>query len=556
MRLRRVFFFLLLFQPRLIFAEDMTAKVRKAVERVTLDQAGTHPFHLKAILAPSYERDKDSGRNGEVEIWWAAHDRWKREVRCSSFHQIDIVNGTGEWQKSEGDYFPEWLREMASELVDPVPNLSDVLEHVKTAEVGHMFNQTNISWITNTGTAEVHNIVRSGFDLDANGQLATGYGFGWGGDFKDYRKFHERAVARKISWQSPEVTATIITLEDLGQVSANFFDTNAPGGDPQPLHTVLLDEPTFRKNLLPTDPVNWPAVDNGPFQGNVTAILIVDREGNVRDIDSIISENGAMNATGKEAISKMRFKPFLVDGVPVQAMSQFTLPFKTSRPAGSENFGSAESYFERGRLAGFPAATKKTPYLLRAEFKYASHGTVQSGNYEDIWLSEDQWYRKADNGENVCERSEAGEKRYRNLNGSEALIMCLVLKILEPIPAIDTFTESDWRIRRDTVDSISTIRLLAGPEDQSGKLEPQSRGYWFDDTGLLRKTYFEGVETLRSDFEDFEGARIAHRIDVRKDGRLAMTISVTEISAAPTANANTFRLKGHEWERKFTDEVR
>src|SRR4029077_10293645 len=103
-------------------ADDVGA-VKKAVERSTLNQPGTKPFHLKAALAPSRERDKDSGRSGEVEIWWASPTQWKHEVRSPEFHQIDIVNGSHEWQKSDGEYFPEWLREVAVALIEPVPLL-------------------------------------------------------------------------------------------------------------------------------------------------------------------------------------------------------------------------------------------------------------------------------------------------------------------------------------------------------------------------------------------------------------------------------------------------
>jgi hypothetical protein len=49
-------------------AESDSSRVKKVVERSTLDQPGTRPFHLKADLAPSLARDKDSGRTGEVEI--------------------------------------------------------------------------------------------------------------------------------------------------------------------------------------------------------------------------------------------------------------------------------------------------------------------------------------------------------------------------------------------------------------------------------------------------------------------------------------------------------
>ena len=87
---------------------DQVSQVRKTIERCTLSQPGTKPFHLKATIAPSFDRDKDSGRTGEVEIWWVSPDRWKREVRSPEFHQVEVLNGGKDWQKNEGEYFPEW----------------------------------------------------------------------------------------------------------------------------------------------------------------------------------------------------------------------------------------------------------------------------------------------------------------------------------------------------------------------------------------------------------------------------------------------------------------
>src|SRR5206468_6735613 len=128
-------------------------------------------------------------------------------------------------------------------------------------------------------------------------------------------------------------------------------------------------------------------------------------------------------------------------------------------------------------------------------------------------LDQDHWLRKTAGGDDFCERSQNGENRYRNSRGSQAALLCLVLKILEPIPAIDTFTESDWNISRDTLNGTSTVRLAAGRENQS-------RGYWFDDSGLLLKAQIGAIEIRRSKFEDFDGIKIARRIDVLKDGRV------------------------------------
>ena len=121
--------------PTVCPAENLAKEIKKAVERSTLDQPGTKAFHIRASLAPSFERDKESGRTGEVEIWWVSPTQWKREVRSPEFHQIEIVDGAHDWQKNEGDYFPQWLQQTAEELIRPVPPLNEVLEQAERADV-------------------------------------------------------------------------------------------------------------------------------------------------------------------------------------------------------------------------------------------------------------------------------------------------------------------------------------------------------------------------------------------------------------------------------------
>jgi hypothetical protein len=540
-------------------AENTVGQVKKAVEHITLDQPGTKPFHLKAVLSPSLERDKGFGRTGEVEIWWQSPTRWRRELRSPEFHQIEIVDGSRDWQKNEGDFFPEWLREIALELIRPVPPLDQVLEQVNKAEVRPLMGQINISWTTTTGTAEVRNIQRGGVALrQSTGELLYASGFGWGGAFKDYQSFHGRMVARSVSWGSPEVTAKVSVLEDLGPIATDFFDAGASSGDPHPLQTVLLDEPSLRKNLQPEVPAAWPPLQDGVLEGNVTTDIVVDREGKIREIGSIVSENSAINEAGRQRIMAMRFNPFLLNGVPVQAMSQITVPFKTVRPPGVETFESARTYFERGRRVSFLAAGSDKPYVLRADFEAkTSAGIVDKGQYQDTWLSNNQWRREASIGKSRYVRSRNEEKRYEFAEGPDVGLLRFVLKTTEPIPAIDTFVESDWRIKRDTVGGVRAVRVLAGYESPDGKLDPeQARGYWFDDSGLLLKTYLSGIETQWSDFEDFSGFKVARQIGLREDGKLVMRIHVIELVPATAEPPNYFEIKGHQWQRAFTAEER
>jgi len=539
-------------------ADDPDKLIRKAVDRSRLNQPGTKPFHLKAVLAPSFERDRGSNRTGEVEFWWASPTEWKREVRSPEFHQIAIVNGGREWQKNEGDYFPEWLRETSVALIDPVPSLDQVLELVKTGDVKQLTGITDFSWMVTSSDGNAGVSMGGGISIiNSTGLLQGGSGVGWGGYYLDYKSFHGRMVARKVGVGTPEVTATVVTLEDLGNTPPGFFDAEATGGDATLLRTVVVDERALRKNLLPGEPVVWPAVKDGPLTGGVTTEIVLDRAGKVQQIGSIVSTNPALSETAGKAIVAMRFKPYVVNDTPVQVVALITIPFKTMRPGGVEVFDSARDYFERGRHVSFSAAGSGPGYELQATFQIKSAGVVEDGQYVDTWKSDTQWRREATLGKSRCVRARNGETRYQLLEGPDAKLMRFVLHAMEPIPAIDTFVESDWRIQRDSVNGVKTIRVLAGYDSPQGDFDPEhTRGYWFDADGRLVKTYFGGVETRRWEFADFDGVQVAHKIQILQKGALAMVIRVTKVSAAGTQPDSTFKVPGHEWKRAFTDEVR
>jgi TonB family protein len=538
-------------------AEDQARRIKKAVEKSTLDQPGTKPFHLKAVLAPSYARDSDSGRTGEIEIWWESPTVWKREVKCPIFHQVQVVNNGRVWQKSDGDYFPEWLRQTAVELIHPIPRLPEVLDQIKSAEVKDLMGTTYITWMIPSSDGTAQSWMGATVAItDNSGLLFYGGGSDWGGLFHDFADFHGRLVPRTVAVGSPEVTAKITVLEDL-QDSPGLFDTSAVGGDPQILETEHLDEPTLRKNLLPMKAPVWPALKDGPLEGTVTTEIVVDRTGKVRDVGTLVSTNPGVDDVARAQIVAMRFQPLEQNGAPVQAVSRITLTFKTARPEGNEAFDTARAYFEKGRKASFLAAGATAPYLLRAEFRVGTSSGVQTGRYEDTWASNTQWKREAWLGNSHFARSRNGDKFYLESDGPDAGVLGMVLMVMEPIPASDTMTESDWRIRHDSVSGVSAIRVFRGPEGPNGELDPaQSQGYWFSPTGQLLKSYFKGFEILPSDVEPSSGIQVARQIDLIKDGKLAMRINVKEVGVANPDDLKNFKLKGHEWHRAFTAEER
>jgi len=392
---------------------------------------------------------------------------------------------------------------------------------------------------------------------DSTGLLFYGGGFGWGGLFEDYKNFHKRIVPRIVKAGTPEVTAKVIILEDLPKMPPGFFDAQASGGDSL-LQTAIVEEIALRKNLVSADAVTWPSLQDGPLEGALTTEIVVDRTGKVREVGTIVTDNPGVSETATKLIGAMKFRPYLENGVSVQVVSRITIPFKTVRPAGLDTFETAKSYFERGRRTGFPAAGSGTPYVLNAVFQAkVKAGTVEQGQYVDTWERPDQWRREATIGQSRFVRSQDGEKRYRLAEGPDMGLLAIVMRLLEPIPAIDTFVESDWRMKRETVDGVKTIRVLTGYESPEGELDPEhARGYWFDEGGKLVKTYFSGIVTRRSNFRDFGVTQIAQEISVLGNGKLAMIIHINDISPATEAPSKAFELRGHEWKRAFTDEVR
>ena len=198
-------------------------------------------------------------------------------------------------------------------------------------------------------------------------------------------------------------------------------------------------------------------------------------------------------------------------------MSQVTGPFKTVRPVGTETFESARTYFERGRKVGVLAAGSEKPYVLRAEFQAKGSSGVENGHYEDTWVSNTQWRREASFGKSRYVRSRNGEKRYELSEGPEAGVLRFVLETLEPIPAIDTFYESDWRIKRDRVGDVRAVRVLAGYESPDGKLDPdQARGYWFDDSGFCSGPIFRASSQIGRILNRSVGLRLPERLTCAK----------------------------------------
>lgn len=555
-----------------MFGGDWRNQIKSAVKKSTLNQPGTPPFHLRAELSPYRSGIEPANLTGTIEIWWVSPTQWKREIQTPQFHQLAIMDAGKEWQHNDADYFPEWLREITDDLLDPIPDLDQVLDESGGDGTPQSFSidpsvkkSVGSSWQSFSTDGSVKKSVGCG--LTVSGLLTFGTCTGWGGEFSDFKPFMNRIIARTISAGEPHATARITVLDNLDPSTVSFTPPLNTPSSPL-IHTIFLDEVSLRKNLQLGPPPQWPAVQDGPLEGLLTTTyVLVDRRGAVRDVGMILSDSPALNNAAKEYITGLHFKPFVFNGEPVQVISRITMPFKTVRPAGVDTFDSARNYFEHGRKINSPAFSGAKPYVLHATIQIYTLGGVLQGQYTDTWKADDEWKREAKIGKNYYARSRNGGKYYTLIGGKKPVlprelqsvamyyrsISGFVLKAIEPILTTDVFYEADWRIRRDNVDGVNSIRVLRGVEPQNGICDPEyASGFWFDPADRLIRVC-ERVDIRYSDFVSFNGAQIPKHIRVLDGDKTLASIQVDDMHPLNPATPNkTFDLPSAPSDRSFT----
>jgi hypothetical protein len=226
--------------------------------------------------------------------------------------------------------------------------------------------------------------------------------------------------------------------------------------------------------------------------------------------------------------------------------------------ANADNLDSPKSYFDRARKSGFPVAGQTTPYILRAEFTTrASSGAVATGTYTDTWVNDKHWRREAVLADSRFVRSRNGKKWYRLDDGPDAALLQFVLTALEPIPDTDSGHQGNWTVDRDQTDGAATVRVWRGKEKADGTPDASDfEAYWFDPAGQLIKSYLNGLAIKREKFDDFNGVHVARHLEVVLAGKVGMKIDVTELQRAGAVDSKIFTMKGNDWSREYTSEVR
>ena len=267
-------------------------------------------------------------------------------MRTSGFHQVLVVNGDARSQKDEGDYFPEWLRELVVALVRPVPVSATVLrqglskgairEHPMTVDDGYRDTlQTDVDWdihLQDATHAKSSNsiVLRSENAFVASSRLSYASGAGWSGVFDSPKNFHGAPIARQVSILNPRTNATVKVLEDLNVASSAALFASLPDISPDPIETAVVSDEEFHEHMQPTAPAVMPAVKTpGPSEVTLWVDIATDRAGQIRLATGPLAD---MRTPSVQAyFNGLKITPFERNGHAVQAVGRVYITFAIPR---------------------------------------------------------------------------------------------------------------------------------------------------------------------------------------------------------------------------------
>jgi len=296
-----------------------------ALSKNSLTYGEARPFHIRVSI--NEPENPQSPYQGAVEVWWISATQWRREVTDKDgLHQTIVMVGGSKTEKDEGDYFPLWLRNFQSAILDPVPNPSAWKAIGASIEQMTMPDGRKSDACARAqskiGTGERATDAFSNVCFDGEGRLKFVGSPRYGMEFHDYTAFGKKQVARKYV-DDPEPGTTlvgqIVVLEEESNFSAkpDLF-APLPTNDDR-FQTATVNSQQIDKLVEDNPPIAWPTVRSGNVHGHLAMYISVDSQGHAREAWPLNSDNAGLEDPAREQVRTWKLKR-AVDptGKPVQ----------------------------------------------------------------------------------------------------------------------------------------------------------------------------------------------------------------------------------------------
>lgn len=523
--------------------DEFQNALAKAAHTSTLTTPDARPFHLKLSAVDTLSNSSEF--RAELELWWAAPDKWRREVKSPLFTQTAVQDGRHYFESNSSGYLPYWLQEVIQESVDPIPEaqLKDIDVDWSNSGCGR--------WETEYSKESEKISVYNTVCFNANGTVKQIFAQPLGVAFADYKSFSGKEVARTLTvWPRgrSEVKAKVILLEPL-KPDDSLFSIHSDTGLSSRLRFLSVPEsalqPDTQSNTLPA----WPVVHNFPATGIMSINVKLDRDGTVREVGTVISKNVVLNDAAAAQIKNWKFKPYLVEGFPVQVNTNITFHFDAKMELLGANGKSYPAvpflaHIKKSRELSDPRTEGSPAFHLHATFEIAPN---QSGTYDETWLSSVKWRRETQFGSITLLATRNGDEAYHKITGADSTpkeVDYLIDLIYGHFPRTDgSFQEGDWGQSAVQMGGMDMVRVARGQVDAENR-PITGQAYWFDSTGFLRADFVQPKVTVYSNFAAWNRKQIPRRAEVAENGTRRMLVDIDRIEPAGDVSDSFLVLDG------------
>jgi hypothetical protein len=530
----------------------------KAIQQSSLTLPGSAPFHLRATSTPAYSYGID--HSAEIEEYWVSPEKWKRTIRSKDFEQTVVVNGNLRLEKNSSDYYPKWLDDIVTAIFEVVP--IGAIQQVSALASGPFSlglggGGANYHPTSSDGTVTVSWGGR--IDFDSAGVLTWISSTEFSAGFKDFQPFHDKLVARFIETFPPvprgDVNTRITELSDLKEPDESMFAISEPTPVGQQIRTVQVPEVDYRKLAIDPPAMKLPPVKVHPTSGTFATYIVTDRTGKVRDCKFIITNNPSIADGATKIVEQWHFKPFLVDGVPVQVGTTMTFAYNAEIVGEQAKFLAPHEYFTRGRELSYPRTEGGPPFHLKGTFQGDGRFSAYRGSYEETWIAPDRWRRQVTIGDKIFLQTHVDEKYYTHSvdRGMDEIVRKVLDLFYADFPGYAYGTpESDWGMAEIEFQKILVTRVATSYTDDDGTVH-YPRAIYFDRQGLMRaRSHVLSWPNLHpetmtyDDFAEFGGKQIPRRMDSELDGVHIFTAQIKALEPVQPPSDSFFVLPGIE----------
>jgi hypothetical protein len=298
----------------------------RALQQSKLTLPGSKPFHLQAVIRETTVPNSDY--QAKIDEYWISPTKWKRTIESRDFSQTLVVNGDADSEKNTGDYFPFWLKDLVTAMLDPLPMLN-------------VLKQSNVQVANSQGSEKSRTCadLYSGVDRwvicfqGSHGLLASVITKGYSAEFKDFKKFGEKRVPRRITIDPEPGTnleAHITELTELTQPDEQMFVVSQSTPIKERIKSLKIDEDVLRKLSLDSTEIVWPPIGEGLTTGGCAVYVSADRAGHIREAWPAGCDSASLQDPLRDAVKKWRLKPAISDGAPVQVEALLGFTFHTT----------------------------------------------------------------------------------------------------------------------------------------------------------------------------------------------------------------------------------